>query len=715
MGESGAPEGAGTNGPGGGPGYADLAPPPAGPAAPQDHQAAHWSPPYEASQAHEQPPGQPHQQLAPPAERTPPDHGGPVESTNADGGDLRNHYGPPVPPSPPGTQFLDPAEHQEGGAREATPQPGAGGPGTRVMSETMIGGFDFLEEAPQPGRPVHEIAPPPDQSSRQIVQRFGISFVPGDQELAPFLDELRRQVGGGSAGGATRVDSGPAATGIPSVLLVGGPHTGQRRMSRIIAMSLANAGIGDGVLRTADADDVRPPGAGADSAAVAARLAELLASPGPPLLFERLDVAITEALDPAAVVEAVRRVRRDPTNLTPLIATCEPRAYKRLAEDHPRLAEVFQVFRMPDLSDLAKRMTLLHVLAEERRVTLAGSALEVAEDDLNRLRGPGDLVNARLVEAYLDHACQRHVARAGASRDRLVLVSEDFTGVAESLEPALRPPGDVDGYLSRLDALLGLDEVKQTVESLVAEAREAADRARFGVQSGGTDRNLLFLGPPGTGKTTVAGLIGGAYAALGLLDSGHVVACRPVHLVGRDQLDTENRVAGMIDQASGGLLLIQESHLLDRSPHVVRELLRQLAERRTRFMIVCTGPAAEMEGFLAGNPDFREQFGSTVEFEGLTDRQLVQLYQSYAERDLYLLEEELRVELLARFGRLRAHEDFAYARTARMLFEETVARQAARLSGADVNAATVARLAVQDLPETALGQMFGGFRQDRAY
>ncbi|GLZ14677.1 hypothetical protein Acsp04_49120 [Actinomadura sp. NBRC 104425] len=613
-----------------------------------------------------------------------------------------------------------------------------GGPGTRVMSETMIGSFDFLEDTPAPDRPVHEIPPPRvPEEDRRVLERYGISFVSGAQDAAELLDELRAQAeewnapagsdmeatrvdrpGGGAAApmtridrpsrrestsGLTRVDGGAASgPGVPSVLLVGSPHTGQRRLARLIALTLAEAGLGDGAIRAVDAEDVR--------AAPAERTAHILTRQGPTILFERLDVAIDSAPDPKAVVDAVRRARLSPAADTVLIATCDPRAFRRLREDHPKLVQLFRVFRMPDLTDLDRRMTLLHVLAAERRVTLPPAALEVVQADLDRLRGPGDLVNARLVEAYLDQACQRHLERAGsASRDRLVLTPEDFEGVAEGIEPALRPPGDVDGYLERLDGLYGLEEVKAAVRELLEEAEVEAERVRHGLRAK-ADRNLIFVGPPGTGKTTVAGLVGGMYAALGLLDAGHVVACRPVHLAGRDAVDAENRVHAMVDQAMGGVLLIQEAYRLDRTPAVVNELMRCMAERGDRFMVVCSSPAAEMEGFLAGNPAFRGRFGRVVEFSGMDDRDLVRLFQDYAERDLYVLDEELRVELLTRLGRMRQDRSFAYARTVRELFEQTVARQAARLAGVDVNAATVARLSVRDLPESPLQQMMGELR-----
>ncbi|MBW8485227.1 hypothetical protein [Actinomadura parmotrematis] len=626
-----------------------------------------------------------------------------------------------APPSPPGTVFdaqparQDPPVPPETRDMPAQPAPAPPGrpappppPGTRIMSETMIGNFDFLDDAPAPERPVHEIPPPADRREREVLERFGVGFVSGPLSAGELLDEVRAQVEAWNAVGGdgveeTRMDGAPGVrSGVPSLLLVGAPHTGQRRLARLIALTLADAGLGDGAIRLHDAEDVRER--------PAELLPALLARPGPALLFERLDVAIIGAPDPAEAAAAVRRARKDPTATTPLIATCDPGTYRRLLREHPRLVEAFRVYRLPDLTGVDNRLTLLHVLAGERRVTLGGAVLEAARADLERMRGPGDQVNARLVETYLDQACQKHLERAGSAHDRLVLTTADLEGVAEGIEPALRPAGDISGYLARLDALTGLEAVKDAVHELAAEAGEAAERRRHGVAAG-APLHLVFTGPGGTGKTTVAGLLGGVYAALGLLASGHVVACRPVHLAGRDRGDTAARVRGMVDQAVGGVLLVQESYLLDRTPAVIEELVRALDERGERFMAVFSGPGPEMDAFLANRPEVRDRTGRALEFTGMSDRDLVRLFQRHAERDLYMLDEELRVELLARFEQLRGDPSFAYARTARMLFEQTVARQAARLAGADVDAAAVARLSVRDLPETGLERMLGEFHQ----
>jgi hypothetical protein len=237
----------------------------------------------------------------------------------------------------------------------------------------------------------------------------------------------------------------------------------------------------------------------------------------------------------------------------------------------------------------------------------------------------------------------------------------------------------------------------------------AADRAMRGLPSGNPSRHLIFLGRPGTGKATVAGLIGGIYAALNLLDTGQLVACSARDFAG----DTAAKVAAYVERAIGGILLIEEAYLLDRMSVAVEELSRLMAERRDKFMVVCASPPDEMEGFLLANPGFRAEFGAIVEFRDPTDRQLVQLFSRLAERDLYMLDEELRVELLDRFGGMRRYPGFAFADTVRRLFDKIVGRQAARLAGARVSAAAVARLSVGDLPESEGGRLLQELHPNR--
>lgn len=563
----------------------------------------------------------------------------------------------PVPPGPPRTAAF---EHHE--ATDERPH-------TRVMSESMVGG---LFGAPMPERPVEQIAPPPPPAPMpEVIERFGIRFVSGPDDAADLLDGVRRAASSGSR--------------TPALLIVGMPHCGQRRLTRLIARALASAGAGDGSVRTTEAGELR-----GDQA-----IEEALRREGPPLLFERLDEAVLGGDEPELIAAAVTRAREGDGGAA-LIATCEPDAYRRLEKRFPETIGLFEVFRLPDLTDIETRLALVHVLADERRVTIGAAALDTVRADLVRVGGREDLVGARLVEAYLERAIARRTGRAGASHDRLVLAREDFQGVAEEIEPALRPPRDVDGFLRTLGEMIGLEEVKRTVGGLVAEARLAADRAMRGLPSGNPSRNLIFLGRPGTGKMTVAGLVGGVYAALNLLDSGHIVVCDARAFAGGGGAAA---VSAQVERANGGVLLIEDAYLLARMPVAQAELTRLMEQRRDKFLIICAGPPDEMDAFLLTDPGFRAGFGAIAEFAEPTDRQLVQLFTRLAERDLYLLDEELRVELLGRFSEMRHSSGFAFAETVRRLFEQTVARQAARLAGGRVDAVAVARLSVRDLPD----------------
>ncbi|WP_148086297.1 hypothetical protein [Actinocorallia herbida] len=539
-------------------------------------------------------------------------------------------------------------------------------------------------------RPAGDSGEPPATMLDRPARGGGAAFDPNATMFDPGRPaDPQATVFDAGAGAATRFDGGPgpAATRMEpaytgpvavSVLLVGTPHTGQRRLARMISGI-----VSDGALVVRDAEDLR--------GLALERLATLFDPGGSAVLLERLDVALLDANDPAVFLRTLRTVRARAR--TPLIATCDPRSYRRIAEEHPELARVFRVYKLPELRDIEERTTLLRVLADERRASLDTVAWAAVREDLVRLRGPGDLTGARLVETYLERAYNRALGRGGGARERLVLEAADFSGVAESIEPALHPGGDVDGYLDLLADMIGLETAKAEIERLAREAEAPV--------------NLIFEGPPGTGKATVAGLLAGIFGALGVLPSGHLIQCRPEHIVGRDTLETELRTAGIVRQAEGGVLLVQKADGL--TPEAVAELFRGLREHP--YMLVLA--ATDIDPFLTANPDIAATF-ERVDFTPPSDRELVQLFVKLAEKKLYMVDEELRLELMTRFARFRDSEQFAFGRTVHTWFDDTVARQARRISGlTGADALTVARLTTRDLPESGLERMLGDLQQTR--
>ncbi len=142
--------------------------------------------------------------------------------------------GPPPPQNgPPGTRVLGPGDLEDDPAGPPPPPVPGGGPGTKVMSKTMVGDFDFLDDTPSPERPVDEIPPPSDRSTRRVLERFGFGFLYGEHDASVLLGDVRAQAEAwnaptGDGIEATRVDGAPSAikSGLPGVLLVGDPHSG---------------------------------------------------------------------------------------------------------------------------------------------------------------------------------------------------------------------------------------------------------------------------------------------------------------------------------------------------------------------------------------------------------------------------------------------------------------------------------------------------------
>jgi hypothetical protein len=277
---------------------------------------------------------------------------------------------------------------------------------------------------PAPGVPAGGPGPTP-----HTVEAFGIAFLPGADDIERLLTELRRRGKWLQSLRGQEVSSASA----PAVLLVGDVSCGQRRLTRMIARTLAEAGVTSGEVRSTDADDL----AFLDPRQLRERLD---ADSGHTLLIEGLDALILDDDRGPAYATALYRARVEGVSATNVVGTCAPARLPELTEASPELVADFRVVRLPDLSDGQARAELAAVLASERHLRLTGEAWELARRDLAALRGRGRFTNARLVETYLDRACGNHLGRAGETQvfrgeNTITLTGEDVGGVAATLEP----------------------------------------------------------------------------------------------------------------------------------------------------------------------------------------------------------------------------------------------------------------------------------------
>ncbi|WP_329095797.1 AAA family ATPase [Streptomyces sp. NBC_01439] len=207
----------------------------------------------------------------------------------------------------------------------------------------------------------------------------------------------------------------------------------------------------------------------------------------------------------------------------------------------------------------------------------------------------------------------------------------------------------LDEAMAELDGMVGLAPVKRQVRSLSAQLRMAAVRRSQGLTAAPAPQHLVFAGPPGTGKTTVARIVGSVFAGLGLLERGHVVEVQRVDLVGQHLGETAIKTSQAIDRALDGVLFIDEAYALSNTGYsggdafgkeALQVLLKRAEDDRHRLVVVLAGYPDEIAELLSTNPGLASRFNTRVDFPAYAADDLVLIAESFLEAQGDSLTEE---------------------------------------------------------------------------
>jgi SpoVK/Ycf46/Vps4 family AAA+-type ATPase len=254
--------------------------------------------------------------------------------------------------------------------------------------------------------------------------------------------------------------------------------------------------------------------------------------------------------------------------------------------------------------------------------------------------------------------------------------------------------------LAELDRLIGLDNIKTEVRTLANFLKVQAKRKEAGLPTTELSLHMVFNGNPGTGKTTVARIVGKIFGAMGILEKGHLVETDRSGLVAEYAGQTGPKSHKKIDEAIEGVLFIDEAYTLiaadgdDPYGHeAVQTLLKRMEDDRERLVVILAGYPEEMTTLLQSNPGLSSRFSRQLDFVDYTPLELVKIFGLMCQKNQYQLAAAVRARTIVGLTCLHARRDrnFGNGRTVRNLFEDAIRRQANRIAA--ISELTVEQLA----------------------
>lgn len=277
------------------------------------------------------------------------------------------------------------------------------------------------------------------------------------------------------------------------------------------------------------------------------------------------------------------------------------------------------------------------------------------------------------------HAQGQPQADREAEREPDATPATDETAAPETLEDVL----------AELHRLIGMENIKQEVTTLTNFLKVQQVRAERGLATTKVSLHSVFLGPPGTGKTTIARLMGRIFKALGFLEAGTLVETDRAGMVAAYIGGTSEKVNKLVESALDGVLFVDEAYALkagtsgqDFGQEAIDVLLKRMEDFRDRLVVIAAGYAEQMEGFIDSNPGLKSRFNRYFYFHDYPPEDLVAIFSLFCQDSNFQLTAAARQKLHDLFNQLYDQRDEAFgnARLARNLFEKTIERQANRLA-----------------------------------
>lgn len=289
------------------------------------------------------------------------------------------------------------------------------------------------------------------------------------------------------------------------------------------------------------------------------------------------------------------------------------------------------------------------------------------------------------------------------------LGSKDIDEIYQNLKDVSSVP--FEDLQKELYELVGLDNVKQQVRNLIGFNRIQKLRVDIGLKKSDKTLHMAFLGNPGTGKTSVARIIGKMYKSIGLLSKGHFIEASRTDLIAEYQGQTAIKVKRLINRAKGGVLFIDEAYSITENDHsdsygreCLTELTKALEDYRDDLVVIVAGYTELMKQFFNSNPGLKSRFNTFISFDDYSLEELVDIFLYLCKTNEYEADDKtldkVRSWLQAKLN--QKDENFSNGRLVRNLFDDIIMNQSIRLSEQNGNLTKEMLRALEesDVPQT---------------
>ncbi|MCA0988132.1 stage V sporulation protein K [Guptibacillus algicola] len=303
----------------------------------------------------------------------------------------------------------------------------------------------------------------------------------------------------------------------------------------------------------------------------------------------------------------------------------------------------------------------------------------------------------------------QHSVTQRKSQINIVLnhAEEKLEAADSALAEAVRKHIPLERIQKEMEQLIGLQEVKHLLKEVYAWLFVNQCRQENGLRQNSQALHMMFKGNPGTGKTTVARLLGTLFLEMNVLSKGHLIEVERADLVGEYIGHTAQKTRELVKKAKGGILFIDEAYSLARGgekdfgKEAIDTLVKAMEDYHEDFILILAGYSEEMDNFLSLNPGLPSRFPLMIDFPDYSNDELLEIARKMISERQYRFSREAEWKLKKSFIMKRIDEtgSFSNGRFVRNIIEKAIRKQAVRLLGADVIDRTSLELILpEDIP-----------------